>query len=31
VPDCAEVLAGFDHAEARTWRHLDTCHFEAHQ
>ena len=29
-PDCGERLAAFDHAEARTWRHLDTCQFETH-
>jgi transposase len=23
-------LATFDHAETRTWRHLDTCQFETH-
>lgn len=29
-PECATPLAGFDHAEERTWRHLDTCQFETH-
>jgi transposase len=29
-PDCGTELAGFDHAEDRTWRHLDTCQFETH-
>jgi transposase len=29
-PDCDAELAAFDHAEARTWRHLDTCQFETH-
>jgi len=29
-PECGDQLAGFDHAEARTWRHLDTCQFETH-
>ena len=29
-PDCGTELAGFDHAEARTWRHLDTCQFQTH-
>jgi len=29
-PDCGELLAGFDHAEERTWRHLDTCQFQTH-
>ena len=29
-PECASALAGFDHSEARTWRHLDTCQFETH-
>jgi transposase len=29
-PECGLVLAGFDHAEERTWRHLDTCQFETH-
>src|SRR2546422_2872797 len=24
-PDCGAELPGFDHAEERTWRHLDTC------
>ena len=27
-PECGDVLPGFDHADARTWRHLDTCQFE---
>ena len=27
-PECGDVLPGFDHAEARTWRHLDTCQFQ---
>ena len=29
-PDCGAELAGFDHAEERTWRHLDTCQFQTH-
>ena len=29
-PECGTILAGFDHAEERTWRHLDTCQFETH-
>lgn len=27
-PECAAPLSCFDHAEERTWRHLDTCQFE---
>ncbi len=29
-PECGAELAAFDHAEPRTWRHLDTCQFETH-
>jgi transposase len=29
-PECGELLAGFDHAEEPTWRHLDTCQFQTH-
>ncbi|MCA1606279.1 MAG: ISL3 family transposase [Acidobacteria bacterium] len=29
-PECGQALAGWDHAEERTWRHLDTCQFETH-
>jgi transposase len=29
-PDCGMSLASFDHAEERTWRHLDTCQFATH-
>lgn len=29
-PECGTELAGFDHAEERTWRHLDTCQFQTH-
>ena len=29
-PECGTELAGFDHAEVRTWRHLDTCQFQTH-
>lgn len=29
-PECGTSLPGFDHAEERTWRHLDTCQFETH-
>lgn len=27
-PECGRELACRDHAEARTWRHLDTCQFK---
>jgi transposase len=29
-PECQTALGCFDHAEERTWRHLDTCQFETH-
>lgn len=29
-PECDAKLAVFDHAEERTWRHLDTCQFQTH-
>lgn len=29
-PQCHQLLAGYDHAEERVWRHLDTCQFETH-
>lgn len=29
-PACDQALPCFDHAEERTWRHLDTCQFETH-
>lgn len=29
-PECQQLLPCFDHAEERTWRHLDTCQFETH-
>jgi len=29
-PDCEQLLPCWDHAEERTWRHLDTCQFETH-
>jgi transposase len=29
-PECAAECAAFDHAEERTWRHLDTCQFQTH-
>jgi transposase len=29
-PECGRELAGYDHAEERTWRHLDTCQFQTH-
>lgn len=29
-PECDAKLAAFDHAEERTWRHLDTCQFQTH-
>jgi len=27
-PECAGALGGYDHAEERSWRHLDTCQFQ---
>lgn len=27
-PKCGAAVSVYDHAEARTWRHLDTCQFE---
>jgi transposase len=27
-PTCGTELPGYDHAEARSWRHLDTCQFQ---
>lgn len=27
-PKCGVAVSVYDHAEARTWRHLDTCQFE---
>jgi hypothetical protein len=30
-PECGAELAGFDHADERTWRHLDTCQFQTHE
>jgi transposase len=27
-PVCGRELAGYDHAEERQWRHLDTCQFQ---
>src|SRR5260370_42519276 len=27
-PECGGALPGVDHAEERTWRHLDTCQFQ---
>ena len=27
-PTCGTELPGYDHAESRSWRHLDTCHFQ---
>ncbi len=27
-PECAKELGIYDHAEERTWRHLDTCQFQ---
>ena len=29
-PECGDLLPGWDHAEERTWRHLDTCQFQTH-
>ncbi|EQD79694.1 transposase IS204/IS1001/IS1096/IS1165 family protein, partial [mine drainage metagenome] len=26
-PECGQLLSLFDHAEERTWRHLDSCQF----
>lgn len=30
-PNCGAELAGFDHAEERPWRHLDTCQCQTHR
>ena len=27
-PHCAKAVPLYDHAEARTWRHLDSCQFQ---
>lgn len=27
-PECGKELSVYDHAEERTWRHLDTCQFQ---
>lgn len=29
-PECQQALPCADHAEERTWRHLDTCQFQTH-
>jgi transposase len=29
-PHCAETLPLYDHAEERTWRHLDSCQFQTY-
>jgi transposase len=29
-PECQQDLPCWDHAEERTWRHLDTCQFQTH-
>ena len=29
-PHCAEPLALYDHADERTWRHLDSCQFQTY-
>lgn len=29
-PKCAQELPLYDHAEERTWRHLDSCQYETH-
>lgn len=29
-PHCAKTLPFYDHAEERTWRHLDSCQFQTH-
>ena len=29
-PDCGKQLGLYDHAEERTWRHLDSCQYQTH-
>jgi transposase len=29
-PPCATILSLYDHAEERTWRHLDSCQFQTY-
>ena len=29
-PKCDAMLSVYDHTEARTWRHLDSCQFQTH-
>jgi transposase len=29
-PECEQLLPCADHAEERTWRHLDTCQYQTH-
>ncbi len=29
-PNCTQELPLYDHAEERTWRHLDSCQYETH-
>jgi transposase len=29
-PACGRALSCYDHAEERTWRHLDTCQYQTH-
>lgn len=29
-PECSSACGLYDHDEERTWRHLDSCHFETH-
>ncbi|OIO01037.1 MAG: hypothetical protein AUJ51_09365, partial [Elusimicrobia bacterium CG1_02_56_21] len=29
-PQCSKTLPLYDHAEERTWRHLDSCQFQTH-
>jgi transposase len=29
-PECQQLLPCTDHADERTWRHLDTCQFQTH-
>ena len=29
-PECRAICGLHDHDEERTWRHLDSCHFETH-
>jgi transposase len=29
-PECGPLLPAFDHAQERTWRHLDSCQFKTY-